>query len=105
MGYLELEGVPLASLSDMAEGQDWLELETDAEEDSLAWRRVAVMCVDLQGEAEVRMCHPGGRGTTFKMDSVNLKIFHVIVYKNILQRIICYVVCIVHIKRWTRSIE
>lgn len=53
MAYLELEGVPLPSLSGMVEGQDWLEMEPDLQEDQLAWNRVAVLCLELQGEAQV----------------------------------------------------
>ena len=54
MAYLELEGVPLASLSRMEEGQDWIKMEPDLQEDQLAWNRVAVLCLELQGEAQVQ---------------------------------------------------
>ena len=67
MAYLELEGVPLASLSGMEEGQDWIKMEPDLKEDQLAWSRVAVLCLELQGEVQVQSV----RGTTNQEQAEN----------------------------------
>ena len=55
MAYLELEGVPLASLPGTEESQQWLKMDPDLQEDQLAWSRVAVLCLELQGEVQVRV--------------------------------------------------
>lgn len=55
MAYLELEGVPLASLPGTEDGRDWLRMGPDLQEDPLAWDRVAVLCLELQGEVQVRI--------------------------------------------------
>ena len=64
MAYLELEGVPLASLSGMEEGEDWIKVEPDLQEDQLAWNRVAVLCLELLGEAQVHVQSVRGITTT-----------------------------------------